>query len=92
MTRRTWESLAARATVMRLAGAAAMFLLFVPPPPAAADEVRLLPTPLEAAEERVRLVLEARSEVNAEYFIVGRDPFSLIGYLGAKRYQIVRAV
>ena len=62
---------------MRLAGAAVMFLLLVPPPPAAADEVRLLPTPQEAAEERVRLVLEARSEINAEYFIVGRDPFSL---------------
>jgi len=52
-------------------------LFFVLCRPAAADEVRLLHTAREAAEERVRLVLAAREEINAEYFIVGGDPFSL---------------
>lgn len=47
--------------------------------PIVADELRLLHTARDAAQERVRLVVEARDEVNAAYFIVGRDPFSLTG-------------
>ncbi len=58
-----------------------LFLLLplVFPWPTGADEVRLLYTARAAAEERVRLILEAREEINAEYFIVGDDPFSLGG-------------
>lgn len=61
---------------------AILLFLFLPlafPWPADADEVRLLDTAREAAEERIRLILEAREEINAEYFIIGDDPFSLTG-------------
>ncbi len=44
-----------------------------------ADLARLLHTPREAAEERVRLILEAEREIHAAYFIVGRDPVTLTG-------------
>jgi putative cardiolipin synthase len=47
------------------------------PSPALADRVRLLTTDREAAEARVELVLGAKEEILAEYFIVGDDPFSL---------------
>ena len=45
--------------------------------PVFADRVRLLTTDREAAEARVEMVLGAREEILAEYFIVGDDPFSL---------------
>jgi putative cardiolipin synthase len=52
-------------------------LLSLLPSPARADRVRLLTTDREAAEARVEMVLGAREEILAEYFIVGDDPFSL---------------
>jgi len=62
--------------------------------PATADEVRFLHTAREAAEERVRLLVEARREINAEYFIVGDDAFSLTGLTllrdAARRGVVVR--
>lgn len=45
--------------------------------PARADRASILSTDREAAEARAELVLGARSEILASYFIVGDDPFSL---------------
>ncbi len=45
--------------------------------PAPADTVSLLSTPMDAATARVEMILGARKEISAEYFIVGDDPFSL---------------
>lgn len=47
------------------------------PLPAWADRASILSTDLEAAEARAELVLAARSEILASYFIVGDDAFSL---------------
>lgn len=44
---------------------------------AGADEVRLLETEREAAAARVEMVVSAREEILAGYFIVGKDPFTL---------------
>ncbi|HVR99122.1 MAG TPA: phospholipase D family protein [Thermoanaerobaculia bacterium] len=55
----------------------ALWLLLLVPLSAAADEVRLLETDREAAEARAEMVLDARSEVLASYFILGHDPFTL---------------
>jgi putative cardiolipin synthase len=44
---------------------------------ATADTVNLLSTPMSAATARVEMILGAREEISAEYFIVGDDPFSL---------------
>lgn len=52
-------------------------VLFLPAFPATADTVRLLSTPLQSATARVDMILGARDEIIAEYFIVGDDPFSL---------------
>ncbi|MFT4586310.1 MAG: putative cardiolipin synthase [Limisphaerales bacterium] len=46
---------------------------------AAADQARLLHTPHEAAEERVRMIVDAKKEIHAAYFIVGHDPVTLTG-------------
>jgi len=46
---------------------------------AAADQARLLHTPHEAAEERVRMIVDAKREIHAAYFIVGRDRVTLTG-------------
>lgn len=59
-----------------------------------ADEIRFLHTAREAAEERVRLLHEAGVEINAVYFIVGSDVFSLTGLTllraAARRGVVVR--
>jgi len=52
-------------------------VLFLPALPATADTVSLLSTPLQSATARVEMILGAREEIIAEYFIVGDDPFSL---------------
>ncbi len=44
--------------------------------PAWADAVRIIEEPRDAAEERVRLVAEAKHEILAAYFIVGHDPLA----------------
>jgi phosphatidylserine/phosphatidylglycerophosphate/cardiolipin synthase-like enzyme len=44
---------------------------------AGADEVSLLESEREAAEARVSMVLDAREEILAGYFIIGHDPFTL---------------
>jgi phosphatidylserine/phosphatidylglycerophosphate/cardiolipin synthase-like enzyme len=44
---------------------------------AGADEIRLLESEREAAEARVSMVLDAREEILAGYFIIGHDPFTL---------------
>lgn len=49
------------------------------PLPAAADRARLIETDREAAEARVEMVLEARSEILTQSFIIGHDPLSLTG-------------
>jgi len=56
-----------------------MFLLAlcVLPRVSGADAIRLLTSEREAAEARAEMVLDAREEVLAGYFIVGSDPFSL---------------
>lgn len=46
---------------------------------AAADQARLLHTPHEAAEERVRMIVDAKKEIHASYFIVGNDRVTLTG-------------
>lgn len=46
---------------------------------ATADQARLLHTPHEAAEERVRIIIDAKKEIHAAYFIVGRDRVTLTG-------------
>lgn len=46
---------------------------------AAADQARLLHTPHEAAEERVRMIIDAKKEIHAAYFIVGNDRVTLTG-------------
>lgn len=55
----------------------ALLALQIHSSPALADTVRLLSTPMSAATARVEMILGAREEINAEYFIVGDDPFSL---------------
>ena len=62
---------------MKLPRRACLLLALLLPAPALADRVRILETDREAAEARVEMVLAARSEILAEYFIVGDDPFSL---------------
>jgi cardiolipin synthase C len=62
---------------MKLPLRAGLLLAFLLPAPALADRVRILETDREAAEARVEMVLAAREEILAEYFIVGDDPFSL---------------
>jgi putative cardiolipin synthase len=49
------------------------------PLPAAADQARLIETDREAAEARVEMVLEARSEILTQSFIIGHDPLTLTG-------------
>jgi putative cardiolipin synthase len=44
---------------------------------AGADQVRLLESQREAAEARAAMVLDAREEILAGYFIIGDDPFTL---------------
>src|SRR6185436_13660482 len=44
---------------------------------AGADEIRLLESEREAATARAEMVLEAREEILASYFIIGKDPFTL---------------
>lgn len=44
---------------------------------AGADEIRLLESEREAAEARAEMVLSAREEILAGYFIIGKDPFTL---------------
>ena len=63
----------------RSVGALALCLVFLSSARAGAERVILLLGAREAAEERVRLIAEAQREVNAAYFIVGDDPFSLTG-------------
>jgi putative cardiolipin synthase len=57
----------------------AVFLLALLPLPAAADRARLIETDREAAEARVEMVLEARSEILTQSFIIGHDPLTLTG-------------
>jgi cardiolipin synthase C len=54
-----------------------LLLALLLPAPVLADRVRILETDRGAAEARVEMVLAAREEILAEYFIVGDDPFSL---------------
>lgn len=54
-------------------------LVFLLPLPAAADRARLIETDREAAEARVEMVLEARSEILTQSFIIGHDPLTLTG-------------
>ena len=44
---------------------------------AGADEIRLLESEREAAQARAAMVLDAREEILAGYFIIGHDPFTL---------------
>jgi cardiolipin synthase C len=54
-----------------------LLVLSLLPRLAGADEIRLLETEREAAEARAEMVLSAREEILAGYFIIGRDPFTL---------------
>ncbi|HEX7182913.1 MAG TPA: phospholipase D family protein [Thermoanaerobaculia bacterium] len=56
---------------------AILLVLCLLPGIARAEEVRLLETEREAAEARAEMVLDAREEVLAGYFIIGHDPFAL---------------
>jgi putative cardiolipin synthase len=60
----------------RLHGALLLALCLLPRL-AGADEIRFLETEREAAEARAGMVLEAREEILAGYFIIGHDPFTL---------------
>jgi cardiolipin synthase C len=46
---------------------------------ALADKVRILENPGEAAQARVDLIQQARSSIDAQYYIVGNDYFTLAG-------------
>jgi cardiolipin synthase C len=54
-----------------------LLLLCLAPWAAGAEEIRLLESEREAAEARAEMVLEAREEILAGYFIIGEDPFTL---------------
>lgn len=56
-----------------------LVLLLLLPLPATADRARLIETDREAAEARVEMVLEARSEILTQSFIIGHDPLTLTG-------------
>ncbi|MCB1034172.1 MAG: phospholipase D family protein [Acidobacteria bacterium] len=79
-TLRALRSVRSQDTIRRLRGAVvAMCLLSLggAARPASADSVRLLKGAADAAEARARLVVEAKEEILAAYFIVGDDPFSM---------------
>jgi putative cardiolipin synthase len=46
---------------------------------ALADKVRILENPDEAAQARVDLIQQARSSIDAQYYVVGNDYFTLAG-------------
>jgi putative cardiolipin synthase len=46
---------------------------------ALADKVRILENPDEAAQARVDLIQQARSSIDAQYYVVGNDDFTLAG-------------
>jgi putative cardiolipin synthase len=54
-----------------------LLALFLLPRPGGADQIRLLDNEREAAEARAEMVLGAREEILAAYFIIGDDPFTL---------------
>jgi putative cardiolipin synthase len=56
-----------------------LLAVLLAPLPAAADRARLIETDREAAEARVEMVLEARSEILTLSFIIGHDPLTLTG-------------
>jgi cardiolipin synthase C len=46
---------------------------------ALADKVRILENPDEAAQARIDLIQQARSSIDAQYYVVGNDYFTLAG-------------
>jgi putative cardiolipin synthase len=48
-------------------------------PIALADKVRILENPDEAVQARIDLIQQARSKIDAQYYVVGNDYFTLAG-------------
>src|SRR2546427_13089097 len=44
-----------------------------------ADKVRIIETTADAAQVRVDLIQQAKRSIDAQYFIVGKDTFTLAG-------------
>ena len=46
---------------------------------ARADKVRILESPAEASQARIDLIQQAKHSIDAQYYIVGNDYFTLAG-------------
>src|ERR1700676_2716154 len=57
----------------------ALLLLNFVTPIAVADKVRILENPDEAVQARIDLIQQARSKIDAQYYVVGNDYFTLAG-------------
>jgi putative cardiolipin synthase len=72
------EKLASRTPNQRLALVAFLALMLVSQI-ALADKVHILENPDEAAQARIDLIQQARSSIDAQYYVVGNDYFTLAG-------------